>query len=69
MDTKTILFHKVYYMVPKWVKWVGRNADGSIIGFDHKPHCYHNLGEYFKFKGESCVIYNPHKPMDLQEFP
>jgi hypothetical protein len=36
-ETKQITFEGLPYTVPTWVKWVARDEDGEIIGYETRP--------------------------------
>jgi hypothetical protein len=56
-NTKTITFLDKEYEVPTWVSWVGRERDGSIIGYQYEP--FEVATGYEEYVGQSCTIYSP----------
>jgi hypothetical protein len=59
---KTITFLDTKYIVPVWVNWVGRNADGTIVGYQWAPFKAWDEGMlvgYDMHYGQECVIYSP----------
>ncbi len=39
-ETKQITFEGRTYTVPTWVKWVARDEDGEVVGYEDKPTRY-----------------------------
>lgn len=66
MNMKEIFFDGKMYLVPSWVNWVGRNTDGTIVGYQYEPFPLNDRLGYYNDYGHSCMIYSPRRERMLQ---